>query len=981
MIFYIYIQLIFNVMRKVFLFLVGMFFLAGHASATVYYVDGEKGTDYADGLSWSTAFQSVESPFFEESLAPGDEIWIVAGEYDLPDGITLKDGVNIYGGFAGTETSASERAKVSGGKPWEFVNPTVLTRSTGGYVFSSGASGSVIIDGITFKGTDGVTGKAINISGGANTKGYVIRNCIIRDFNSAHDGGGMNFRSKNEIAYCLITNNTGNKGGGAYLDYTTIHDCEITNNSVPTDGLIPRCSGNGCGGGLLVASSAPGAVYNCRIEGNTASFGGGIVVRAGSSMYNSIITGNTASQSGGGIAFDQRDNGGTIYNVTIANNTAEGAAGAGGICFSADEAPRTQNVYNTILFGNKTGDLVTNIGYHLQKPELASVTPNFKNNIIDKSDYEGFTIGEDCVIEAGSDNLFNDLTGYVTKATFPGKNKGLMVGITLPDTDMAGNARIIKNTVDIGPFEIEELEQVVVPNANGVIFVDAATTVSNDPDVVLEIGSTWATALPTPAAAVMGASKYLLNHPGKTVQIWVKAGTYTNVSVELKNGISLYGGFAGTETQLSDRAKGGSDFEGYDPWNYVNETVLSGFGRARTAASDGIASNAVIKQADEFTSPVVVDGFTLTNGEHGVLFASGGNTTLRNCIIKNNGNTDAVTSSSSIATGIDGGGVAIRSGSFKVTNCLIEENEAKNGGGVIIANDAPSVVEYSTIRGNKALATINTVAYQFTESSTSVFGWGGGVFNQGGTVNNCLIDGNQSIVGGGILVRNDLSQFNNCIIVGNSAVYGGGASYDPRLNATVNAGIYNCLFDGNQVSSGSDNSYLQAGIEPATETGDGGAIYFTYYDQKVFNSIFTNNDPSSQTDFTESINYSIVDDEALVGVEVITVPAGSIEYNGAWEIVSDNFPGIDAGIEGNPTTTDYAGNQRVYGNGIDIGPFEIGSTPPNAINEVNADGSLVSVRYYNLQGVEIKQPVRGEIYIQKKIYDNRKTEAVKGLIR
>lgn len=203
--------------------------------------------------------------------------------------------------------------------------------------------------------------------------------------------------------------------------------------------------------------------------------------------------------------------------------------------------------------------------------------------------------------------------------------------------------------------------------------------------------------------------------------------------------------------------------KGAHTWDYTNETVLTGAGRERTSASDAIGSKAVIKQDSLFVHPVLVDGFTLTGGEHGALFISGGNTTLRNSILRQNGS--LASTSSYIATGIDGGGVAIRGGAFTVTSCLIEENEAKSGGGVLIANDAPSVVRNCTIRENKALVTANT-PYNFTSiGNPTVFGWGGGVFNQGGSVNNCLIEENTSFAGGGIFIRDNESKFNNCIIV------------------------------------------------------------------------------------------------------------------------------------------------------------------------------------------------------------------------
>ena len=58
---------------------------------------GRRHATAPDGLSWTNAFPGVT-----EALAvaqSGDEVWVAAGTY--PGGITLADGIALYGGFAG----------------------------------------------------------------------------------------------------------------------------------------------------------------------------------------------------------------------------------------------------------------------------------------------------------------------------------------------------------------------------------------------------------------------------------------------------------------------------------------------------------------------------------------------------------------------------------------------------------------------------------------------------------------------------------------------------------------------------------------------------------------------------------------------------------------------------------------------------------------------------------------------------------------
>ena len=131
-------------------------------------------------------------------------------------------------------------------------------------------------------------------------------------------------------------------------------------------------------------------------------------------------------------------------------------------------------------------------------------------------------------------------------------------------------------------------------------------------------------------------------------QIWMKAGTYDlTLSFQLNVQITIYGGFNGTETLLSER-------------NWVaNQTILN-----QTGAAMVVWSNL---EKDVLLDGLIIQGGRQT-GQSGCGTITNG-TTLRNCIIRNNKATTTI------------GGIAITqiAGATKIVvidNCLIINNES-----------------------------------------------------------------------------------------------------------------------------------------------------------------------------------------------------------------------------------------------------------------------------------------------------------------
>jgi len=115
--------------------------ISSSAAAGTIYVKWDSPGPVFDGSSWETAYHTVQEGV--DAAASGHEVWVAAGTY--VECITLKDGVALYGGFAGTETARDQR-------DWK-ANRTILDGERKGDVVtvSQGATAATRMDGLTIR--------------------------------------------------------------------------------------------------------------------------------------------------------------------------------------------------------------------------------------------------------------------------------------------------------------------------------------------------------------------------------------------------------------------------------------------------------------------------------------------------------------------------------------------------------------------------------------------------------------------------------------------------------------------------------------------------------------------------------------------------------------------------------------------------------------------------------------------------------------
>lgn len=259
-----------------------IFAMSSSAAAGIIYVKwnspGSGDPPVYDGKSWDTAFHAVWQGL--AAATAGDDVW-VAGNKDHPYviRITLKKGVGLYGGFAGTEASRDQRN-------WN-ANVTILDGDGGGTVVVSGdaATATTVIDGFTIRngGNSGI--------GCMNSSPTISNNTIIGNGTLENDGGIYCLYASPLITNNTITGNTAYDGGGICSSYSSP---TISNNTIRGNTAVD-------GGGIYVGGSLPTMVFNNTISGNRARRGGGIMCSGSAIIANNTITGNDSWYSGGGV--------------------------------------------------------------------------------------------------------------------------------------------------------------------------------------------------------------------------------------------------------------------------------------------------------------------------------------------------------------------------------------------------------------------------------------------------------------------------------------------------------------------------------------------------------------------------------------------------------------------------------------------------------------------------------------------------------
>ena len=347
--------------------------------------------------------------------------------------------------------------------------------------------------------------------------------------------------------------------------------------------------------------------------------------------------------------------------------------------------------------------------------------------------------------------------------------------------------------------------------AQSVYYVNAAAEPGGD-------GLSWATAFQHPQPA-------LDTNPAGLVEIWIAAGTYypivrtdptdpKSAVFPMRNAHALYGGFAGDETDKSQRDPAAHPTVFSGDLGVLNDPVDNAYHVVKSSNNDRrcILDSVTVRDADG--GPIVDRG--------GGLLAETSYMQIRNCVFERNtaqyegaamyirggGGMTLIDVVVRENVGVTvGGAVSINGARTLLVRCQFENNQGGTGGGALrIQNGSGEIIDCS-FTGNHA-------------------GIGAGLYADGTRhliVTGCTFDHNVAESGGGAIQISAFGEtvLDRCTIVDNTAVLGdaGGVA----LSTGEPSWVRNCLIARN------------------TAGRNGGGIFGNFHGGGVFGSLITDN--------------------------------------------------------------------------------------------------------------------------------------------
>jgi parallel beta-helix repeat protein len=400
-----------------------------------------------------SAFFAILAMLISSSLYAAT-IHVPADQPTIQDGINVANNGDLVLVAAGTYSENID-----------FKGKAITVRSVSGAkvtVIDAGKHGSVatflsnegpksILHGFTLQ-----HGIANNFGGGVliGAASPTIENNIIQDNKACLGGGGISTQGSPHILNNVIQNNShtscfaGVGGGGVNIDgpgTVILYGNVIRHNSF---------SGGGGGGIAVLGRSTPVLENNIIVENSAGvgESGGGLSIGYPASplVVQNLFAGNTAT-NGGAISIYLSD---PIQGVgpTLVNNTIVGSGGTTqGSVVWVGGLDTAVTFYNNLLIGLNGQSAVYCDG--------SFGVPQFTNN--DAYSANGSGLSGVCASESNqngnisADPMFLSMTNFELQSGSPAINAGDNSAPGIPAKDLAGNARIVGGTIDMGAYEFQ----------------------------------------------------------------------------------------------------------------------------------------------------------------------------------------------------------------------------------------------------------------------------------------------------------------------------------------------------------------------------------------------------------------------------------------------------------------------------------------------------------------------------------------------
>ncbi|GAB3419045.1 hypothetical protein GCM10027516_14100 [Niabella aquatica] len=479
-------------------------------SQTIRYIKAD-GT--GDGSSWNNASGDLQAMI--NASAANDQVWVARGTY-YPSATNNRDAffnirknnVRLYGGFSGTETNVTQR-NVS-------ANPTILSGDIGTPGNNNDNSyhimvieldpenpqpidNSTLVDGFTF--SDGnasagsvynnlyprYTGSAIFITCNFNSVNITpaIQNCTFIN-NNAFSSGAVSYEgiaapgNSCQFINCMFQNNYAGYSGAAIdilqLDAAgygvpgdfsvKVAGCTFLENIV--DNSLQGGANGGTGGGINIFGTGTLWVSNSKFINNRIGTGTlyagtykgtAVAIRNGT---DATIVNSLAYASNNDVPFYNQQSSLKLVGSTLYNP---------GSTVLDLNAPAVTSIQNSIVWTDGSTANVINVSSGTAAITISSSVIN--------ANYQGTATLSNVL---NSNPLFINSAGgdFTLQPGSPAINAGdktLYNAATMGGADLAGNARIAENIIDMGAYEANSTPLPVIFGSTAAVIKNNRLTV------------------------------------------------------------------------------------------------------------------------------------------------------------------------------------------------------------------------------------------------------------------------------------------------------------------------------------------------------------------------------------------------------------------------------------------------------------------------------------------------------------------------